>query len=69
MDRPRPTSSILPRPQIFGDPAADYRLGGLPHVEARIELARDALDDNHGLLQHDQFDPGRHVEKSCDLKE
>ena len=42
---------------------ADDRLGGRPHVEMRVELARDALDDDHRLLQQHESEPGRHVEQ------
>ena len=35
----------------------------------RVELARDALDHHHRLLQHHQFEPRRHVEQRGDLEQ
>ena len=57
------------RAEIVADPVADHRLGGLPHVEARIERARHAFDHHHGLLQHDQFRPRLHVEQLGHLEQ
>ncbi len=57
------------RPEVLGDPRADDRLGCRPHVQLRVELSRHALDDHHGLLQHHQFDPGRHVEQRRDVEQ
>ena len=37
------------------------RLGGRPHVERRIEIAGDAFNDDHTLLQQDQLRPRFHV--------
>ena len=51
------------------DPFAHDRLGGLPHVEFRIEHARHALDHHHGLLQQDQFGARAHVEQPGHLEE
>ena len=40
--RPRPARAA----QVLGDPRADHRLGRRPHVQFRIELSRDAFDDD-----------------------
>ena len=50
-------------------PFAHHGLRGGPHVEPRIEIARHPFDHHHGLLQHHQFDPGRHVEQGRDLEQ
>ncbi len=57
------------RAKVAGNPAADHRLGRLPHVEMRIERAGHALDHHHGLLQQDQFRPRRHVEEFGHLEQ
>ncbi len=57
------------RPEVALDPFADHRLRRRPHVEGRIERARHALDDHHGLLQQDQFGPRLHVEDLGDLEQ
>ena len=48
---------------------AHHRLGGGPHIELRIERPGDALDDDHRLLQHDQFGARPHVEQRGDLEQ
>ena len=64
-DRVRPASSMRPiGPEVFRDPGADHRFGGRPHVELRVELSRHPFDDDHGLLQHHQLDPGGHLEQA-----
>ena len=39
-----------------------------PHIEFWIERARHAFDDDHGLLQKNEFDPRLHVEEASDLE-
>ena len=55
--------------EIALDPFAHHGLGRGPHVELRIEVAGHALHHDHGLLQHDELDAGRHVEERRDLEE
>ena len=35
----------------------------------RVEVARHAFDHHHGLLQHDELGPRRHVEEGGDLEQ
>ncbi len=51
------------RAEIFADPVANHRFCRLPHVEMRVERARHAFHNNHGLLKHQKLGAGFHVEK------
>ena len=50
------------RAEVVLDPLLGDRFGGDPHVELRIEPARDTLHDHHALLQQHEFRPRLHVE-------
>ena len=65
----RASSSESARAEIGAYPVADDRLGRLPHVEGGIERARDALDDDHRLLQEHQFGARLHVEEFGHLEQ
>ena len=64
--------------ELFGETAAaeavrgpvpQDRLRGLPEIELRVELAAEALDLQHGLLQQQQLRLHAHVEATCDLEQ
>ena len=64
-DRLRPTSSRRPRGPRFSAIHAPTTGSEVDHMfRLRIELARDAFDDDHRLLQHHKLDPCRHVEQA-----
>jgi hypothetical protein len=55
--------------EVVLDPGADHRFGRRPHIEFRVERARHAFDDDHGLLQKHKLNPCLHVEEAGDLEQ
>ena len=55
-------------PYLIEHPLLDDGTRGFPHRMFGVELARDAFDDDHRLLQHDELGLHLHVEHARDFK-
>ena len=63
-DAPGRAFELPGRTEMARDPFPHDRLGGGPDIKPGIERAPHAFDHHHGLLQHQEFRPGAHVEQA-----